>query len=302
MTPELREKWLLERRKGIGGSDAGVICGLSPWKSPYQLYLEKRGEASGPEETEPMRWGTMLEPVIRQRYADVTGRTVQLVPEILQHPKHAWMLGSLDGIAEDRVLEVKTARLPTGWGDPEETPVVIPDVYHAQVQHYMAVTGLVLCDVAVLIGGSDFRIYEVPADAEVQGLIIDQEAEFWQRVQAGEPPEPTTFADVKARFGAASRSASVTATKNIMEEIGLLKRVKESMGALKATEEQAKAEIMKFLAEKDTLVALDGTVLVTWKKSKDSTKFDADAFKREHPGLYAQYSKPTAGSRRFLTK
>ena len=43
----------------------------------------------------------------------------------------------------------------------------------------MAVTGFVVADVAVLIGGSDFRLYEVPADAELQQMLVDAEAEFW---------------------------------------------------------------------------------------------------------------------------
>lgn len=35
-------KWLETRNAGIGGSDASVIMGLNPYKSPYQLWLEKR--------------------------------------------------------------------------------------------------------------------------------------------------------------------------------------------------------------------------------------------------------------------
>src|SRR5512139_912790 len=98
----MREEWLKERSNGIGGSDAAPICGLSPWKSAYQVWLEKRGEADGPQQdNEPMFWGRTLEPVIRQRYADVTGRTVTVPNEILVHPKYDWMLASLDGIAGD---------------------------------------------------------------------------------------------------------------------------------------------------------------------------------------------------------
>jgi len=34
----------MERKGFIGGSDAPIILGLSPWKSPYQLWLEKIGQ------------------------------------------------------------------------------------------------------------------------------------------------------------------------------------------------------------------------------------------------------------------
>ena len=35
--------WLQQRKLGIGGSDAAVVCGLSKWKSPVSLFLEKTG-------------------------------------------------------------------------------------------------------------------------------------------------------------------------------------------------------------------------------------------------------------------
>lgn len=41
---EDRSKWLEFRKEGIGGSDAAAIVGLSKWKSPYQLWLEKTGQ------------------------------------------------------------------------------------------------------------------------------------------------------------------------------------------------------------------------------------------------------------------
>ncbi len=37
-------QYLEERRKGIGGSDIAAILGLSPWKTAYQVYQEKRKE------------------------------------------------------------------------------------------------------------------------------------------------------------------------------------------------------------------------------------------------------------------
>lgn len=57
------EAWLGMRNKGIGGSDAGVIMGDNQWKSKYQLWLEKTGQAE-PEDIsgkESVYWGTVLE-------------------------------------------------------------------------------------------------------------------------------------------------------------------------------------------------------------------------------------------------
>ena len=34
------------RNQGIGGSDAGVVLGVNPYKTPLSLYLEKTGQIS----------------------------------------------------------------------------------------------------------------------------------------------------------------------------------------------------------------------------------------------------------------
>jgi predicted phage-related endonuclease len=40
-----RDEWLCYRTQSIGASDAAAALGLSRCKTPYDLYLEKTGEA-----------------------------------------------------------------------------------------------------------------------------------------------------------------------------------------------------------------------------------------------------------------
>ena len=44
-----KREWLKWRRMGIGGSDASVIAGVNPFRSVFQLWKEKTGQAE-PEE------------------------------------------------------------------------------------------------------------------------------------------------------------------------------------------------------------------------------------------------------------
>ena len=151
---DARDDFLKSRATGIGGSDAAAILGLSRWKSPFQVYQEKRGEAAQTPDNASMRWGRYLEPVVRQAYADDTGRAVRLPDGLVRHQQHTFMIANLDGVTDDgRVVEIKTARTSQGWGEPGSDQV--PQEYLLQAQHHMAVTGLVVADVAVLIGGSD---------------------------------------------------------------------------------------------------------------------------------------------------
>ena len=187
----LTAEQLQKRQKGLGGSDCAAALGLSPWKTALELFHEKRGTGDSDlvlVPTEPMRWGTILEPVIRQEYAERTGRTVRVPTEPLTHPTHTFMCANVDGLThDDRLLEVKTARVGYGWGEPGTD--AIPQVYLLQVQHYLVVTELPVADVAVLIGGCEYRQYEIPADPELQEMIIEGERDFWQHVESGTAPE-----------------------------------------------------------------------------------------------------------------
>jgi len=294
--------WLEARRTGIGGSDVAAILGISKYKTPLSVYQEKRGELAPQADNGPMRWGRYLEPVVRQAYADETGREVRLPTELIRHPQHDFMIANIDGVVVDerRLFEAKTARSGDGWGEPGTDQ--IPQAYLLQVQHYMTVTALPIADVAVLIGGSDFRIYEVRADAELQDMLVDAEREFWQAVQIGEPPAPVSYADVIARWGHASRAGLVMADDAALSSLDTLRRVRAQLAELEAEEDAAKTAVMKALGECDTLVDSRGHTLATWKAQKGARRFDAAAFKGAHPDLHAAFLRAGEPSRRFLLK
>ena len=300
-----REDWLRARTTGVGGSDVAAILGLSKWKTPLQVYQEKRGEIGPQPDNDAMRWGRYLEPVVRQAYADATGHDVRVLDELVRHPVHDFMIANLDGFVAPvdgvkRIFEAKTARTAEGWGEAGSDQ--IPQPYLLQVQHYMAVTNFCVADVAVLIGGSDFRIYEVPEDHELQQMLADAEAEFWQRVLRAEPPEPVSAADAVARWGRASRAGCVPADDDAMQAVLRLRQLKAQREQIDAAEDECKAVVMRALGDCDTLIDPAGKPLCTWKASAAPQRFDAAAFKAAHPALAAQFTKPGEPSRRFLIK
>ena len=75
-----RNEWLALRRKGIGGSDCAAACGLSRWKSPLQLFVEKTSAVKAEEDNERMEWGRRLEPLIRSTFAEKSGLAVVECP------------------------------------------------------------------------------------------------------------------------------------------------------------------------------------------------------------------------------
>ena len=135
-----------------------------------------------------MLWGTVLEPVLASVYAERTGRKVRRVNAVLQHPEYPYLLANLDrevvGLPEGTgILEIKTASYHCApqW---EEGAGSLSVSGAASV----AVTGLAWADVAVLIGGQDFRIYRIERDADKMADLLTRESAFWRCVTEDEQP------------------------------------------------------------------------------------------------------------------
>lgn len=299
---QAREAWLDERRTGIGGSDVAAILGLSPWKSPLEVYLDKIGEAPEQDDNAAMAWGRALEPLIRQAYEAQTGRTILVPTASYVHPQHSFMRANLDGEIPDECLgfEAKTARTGEGWGEPGSAE--IPDAYALQVQHYMLVRGYVAFDVAVLIGGSDFRTYTVPADPDLQAMLVDAETAFWQQVEARIPPEPRTYAETVIAYGRSANAGLVEADEDAAAAWMRLKEIRAQLKDLETQEDAARAEIARAIGERGDTLTSHGKTLATWKLAKAAERFDTAAFKAAHPELAAQYMRAGEPSRRMLIK
>lgn len=302
MTDTTREAWLAERRKGIGGSDAAPALGLSKFKTQVELYYEKLGEYV-PEQNEAMEWGTRLEPVVRQKYAEVMFLPVIQPPDLMRHPTYPWMLANIDGIVDagshSRVLECKTSRTGEGFGEPGTDE--IPEDYRLQVQHYLCVAQLQVANIAVLVGASDFRIYEVEHDAELAEMLIDREAAFWTRVVDRMPPDPVSLQDCKLLW---PRSMGNMLTAND-EQIAAWQRLRELKALAKEAEKEIddlKAAFMLSLGDADGLTGPEGKPIVTWKSKTETPKLDAKALREEEPEIAQRYMTLSKPSRVFLVK
>jgi putative phage-type endonuclease len=257
-----------ERRTGIGGSDAAAALGLSPWQTPYELWLQKTGRAPPVEQNEPMLWGHLLEDVVRREYARRTGLETRTIAEMIRHPQHPWMFVHLDGEVIGRpvrvILEVKTARTAQGWG--EEDTDEIPLNYLIQTHHSMAVTQAEVCDVAVLIAGQDFRLYQVWRDHEIEAQLVEREAAFWEMVTSDQPPPPMTMQDAVRRWGRFDAQGEVMAGVPEITAVEALRRLHRQQKELAAAEEQMKMRLMEAMGD-DGLNLVDGRgdILATWK-------------------------------------
>jgi putative phage-type endonuclease len=193
----LTKAQLEERRTGIGGSDAATVLGLNPFTTAYELYLDKIGEAPENTEENPQReeafyWGSVLEQPVADRYAKETGYKVQKANQLIRSKEHPFMVANIDRkvVGEDRRIgfEAKTSARSDGWG--ESGSAEIPPYIMLQCQHYLAVTGYDVWDLAVLIGNRDYRSYRINPIESIINELIEAEQEFWDRVENRVAPEP----------------------------------------------------------------------------------------------------------------
>jgi len=294
------EQWHAERRLGLGGSDAAAALGLSKWKTPYQLYLEKIGQTEPQDETWDMARGSAMEPLLRQHFADRFGVEVYTTPSAVVSEKHPFMRYNPDGVTSDGVLaEFKTARYVEGWGQAGTDEV--PQDYLIQCQHGLIVLGLEVVRPSVSIGFAEPVYYEVPADKELQQMIIEREHDFWQRVIDRNAPDPTTYDDVALMYRKVN-GASIIATLEIQEAFLELQTIRRLMKDYEVDKERFEVTIKNFMGENEVLLGDYGQPLATWKQQAGAKRVDADALRKAYPDVAAAVTKQGEPMRRFLLK
>lgn len=282
------------RATGIGGSDAAVIMGLNPYKTPLQLYMEKTGQIEPEEENDAMHFGNILESVIADEYARRTGRKVARVNETLRHEDHEWMMGHIDrrvlNIPDGMLLECKTAGRwfkADDWGQSGTGDA--PEHYIVQVQHYLGITGWQYADLAALLAGNDFRIYHFERDNKMINELIKRESEFWESILDRRPPQPQTQDDIKMLYPHDS-GETVTANDEIATLAFAYRRIQSEIKELETSADAIKVSIQNFMGEGSVLVNESGEKLAAWK-SQERNSFDSASFKKDHADLYNQYQK-----------
>jgi putative phage-type endonuclease len=297
-----RDMWLEFRRKGIGGSDAAAIAGLSKYKSPVAVYLEKTGQIEPEEAGEAAYFGNKLEALVAEEFSLRTGLKVRRRNALLQHLEHAFMLANIDRevVGQKVGLECKTASayLKELWEGEE-----VPMQYLLQCQHYMAVTGYKAWYIAVLIGGNTFVHKRIERDEELIAQLIDIEKDFWENhVLAGVPP----MLDGSEASGELLKKMHPMAEEGTETE--LPSEADELLEQLNTAKEEAKAADERVSEIENRLKAMLGNheiglsryYQVTWK-NVSSQRIDSKALKAEYPDIYKKFAKQS-NSRRFSVK
>ena len=303
-----RDDWLEVRRNGIGGSDAAAAVGLNPYMSRLELWLIKTGrDANLPrpdphDTTEPVYWGTLLEPIVAATYTKQTGNKVRRVNAVLQHPTIPFMLANIDrevvGCRDVQLLECKTAgEFGAGfWRNG------IPEYVQLQVQHQLAVTGRQAADVAVLLCGQKLEVHRIVRDNDLISRLIELESAFWRHVETDTPPpvDGSDSADraLRCLYPGAGGSVDFSDDRALSSTFADLVAVRAEIESRQAVEAKLRQTLAQAMGEADRAMFETGSV--SYKRSRDASGVDLKRLLADHPQFAAQYGITKPGSRRFL--
>lgn len=291
-------EWLRLRKTGIGGSDAGAICGVNPYSSAMKVFKDKVSEEVGEENKEAIRIGHDLEDYVAKRFTEASGLKVRKSNYMYRSVEYPFMIADIDRlvVGEDAGLECKTASAYNAdkWKDGD-----IPLHYIMQCYHYMLVTGKRTWYIAAVILGKEFTYRKLEWDDELINRLVSAEKDFWHNhVMKGIIPLPDgskACDEVIRQYFHTAKQASSVRLVGFDEKLKRREEILDYISELQEEQKQIEQEVKLYMGDNE--FANSEKFRVSWKNI-DSIKLDVKRIKSEKPELYADYGK-VSHSRRF---
>ena len=283
------EEWLDLRKTGIGGSDAGAVCGLNPYVSSIGVYLNKIGKAPEVEDNEAMRQGRDMEDYVARRFSEKTGLKVRRSHQLYRSKEHPFMIADVDRmiVGEDAGLECKTV---SAYGADKWKDGQIPVHYLLQCLHYMAVTGKKTWYIAAVILGVDFQYRKIEWEEEMISKLIEVEQRFWEQfVCSGHMPDPDgteACSESLTKYFNKAKKGTAIPLIGFDERLNRRELILQQIESLETEKRQIEQEVRCYLQENET--AFNENYRVSWF-NVETNRLDTKQMKEEHPDLYQKF-------------
>lgn len=301
-----------DRRRFIGGSDVAAVLGISPWRTPLQLWEAKTAPALPHDAAKGVkrrghRWESVVAEMLVEHLGE-QGHEIEIVGTNARYtdPDRPYLAAEidfeirLDGEDEITNVELKTVHpfKSHEWGDAgtDEAPVW----YTAQAMHGLGVTGRNRCLIAPLFGADEIRAYPVVRDDETIAAMRARCDAFWQLVQTGVRPDPTTLSDLDRLYRGDDTKPALIADDELTRYVLRLRAIKAEIKARELEAEQVEFDVKRAMRDAVELVIPgdDKKVAVAWKERATSW-LDQGALKEAHPKLHREFTRK--GSTRVFT-
>ena len=280
---------LIERQKGIGGSDAGTAIGVNPWKSPYILYLEKTG-ARVPEDISDkpaVKRGVRLEPEIIKWVKEDLGITIRKDNHTHISKEYPYLFCHNDGtvVGTHRIAEIKAPSLHMRefWGEAGTDSV--PQYYLAQGVHALAIQPEMEGVDYFAYFDPDILHFKLERKKSLIDAYIAKVETFWNHVLNELPPPPQDENDLIYKYFKKNGKFK-SATPDIEKRIANLIKIKAEKKALDAEEKEEKFQIKDYIEHFDGINSTHGKVTLSRVELK---AFNEKGLIKAHPDLYDHY-------------
>lgn len=269
------QHWHQLRAKNIGASEVAALFGASPYTTKFTLYHQKAGKLASPSfDSERMKWGTLLEPVIAQGIAEQQEWTIRKVRRYLMHPTVSGMGASLDyeilnhpdGVGCLEIKNVSIEAFKRSWLKNEDGSYDAPLHIELQLQHQLAVTGREWGAIGFLVGGNEAHVVTRKRHEPTIQKIETAVAEFWKSIEKGEAPHVEDAGDLAA-VAQIFNGGQVVGFENIQfdEAAELYLRAQEIHKEAKENYDTCKAQVISFLDLYDAEVGMSSGFKVSYK-------------------------------------
>lgn len=300
------------RLTGFGGSEIGALAGLNPYAGPIDVYRAKTDPDYVVPVTAPMERGIFFEDPTARWYAHRTGATLRETGTLV-HPTLARVLCTPDRLAKmpdghevDVSIKVPGPGTVEQWGTPGTDEV--PDHANAQVQWELLVLEA-RYDIrrAVIVApiGGDLAVYNVLADPEWQGHLVEIAHRFWKDHIEKRIPPPVDGSKSSANW---LKEAYPVASGPMMPATGEADILMRKLHAarvekkrLELEEELAKNRLRAIIGESEGM--LGNGWRITNRNRKDSARTDWEAVAHEMAppaDIVRKHTSAVVGGRVFL--
>ena len=281
---ENREEWLSIRKGYIGGSDAGAVVGMNPYKSAYTLWAEKTGKVPEFDGNLTTKVGSYLEDLVANLFTEETGKAVRRKNRMIVNTDYPFACADVDRmvVGEDAILEIKTTNSIPAMRMFRKGEY--PEQWYVQMTHYLAVTGKKKAYLAVLIECRDFKIFELERDEEEISALMNAEKEFWNLVETEITPAPDSLKSTSDTLVAICPTSN-TETVNINLYENELAHYMTIQAQIKALEEQKDLIANKVKDYMNVAGKAESDSYKVFWTSSVRRSFDTKAFVKDNPDL-----------------
>jgi len=279
ITPDNEAHWLALRREDLTSTDIAALFGLSPYKTAFELWHEKKSGARVEfVENERMKWGKRMEATVAQGIAEDQGWAVRPFKDYMRidglrvGSSFDFRIVGTGGFfagsdnhpepdAGDAILEIKCVdflQFRDGWTI-DEGFIEAPAHIELQAQHQMLVSGLKRAYIGVMVGGNDIRVIERAADPQVHAGILAAARDFWKSIDENNPPPPVMPDDAEAVIGMYqfAEPGKLLVAQDDAELLALVREYRQFKTAASDADEQAqvrKAEILQRIGDHEKVL------------------------------------------------